>query len=228
MHQIEKIMGMVVNNLVLRTDVSGNPTVRELLDRVRQMTMEAYANEDVPFDKVVEAVKPVRNLSHNPLFQVMFSFHNSAKPDLKFPGFDFILHEPASNKSAKFDLDFLVIPRFEQSVQHGAKTGAKGITLDLEYNSDLFDAESMEAMLEQYEQVLIEMVAKPEQRIGQIPLITASQQKLLGECNQTNRETTQSQCIHKLFELQVELTPDAVAVEQDGKKLTYRELSDRA
>ncbi|BAZ82714.1 non-ribosomal peptide synthetase [Sphaerospermopsis kisseleviana CS-549] len=228
MHQIEKIMGMVVNNLVLRTDVSGNPTVRELLDRVRQMTMEAYANEDVPFDKVVEAVKPVRNLSHNPLFQVMFSFHNSAKPYLKFPGFDFILHEPASNKSAKFDLDFLVIPRFEQSVQHGAKTGAKGITLDLEYNSDLFDAESMEAMLEQYEQVLIEMVAKPEQRIGQIPLITASQQKLLGECNQTERENTQSQCIHKLFELQVELTPDAIAVEQDGKKLTYRELSDRA
>ncbi|QYX31920.1 non-ribosomal peptide synthetase [Sphaerospermopsis torques-reginae] len=228
MHQIEKIMGMVVNNLVLRTDVSGNPTVRELLDRVRQMTMEAYANEDVPFDKVVEAVKPVRNLSHNPLFQVMFSFHNSAKPYLKFPGFDFTLHEPANNKSAKFDLDFLVIPRFEQSVQHGAKTGAKGITLDLEYNSDLFDAESMEAMLEQYEQVLIEMVANPDQRIGQIPLITASQQKLLGEWNQTERETTQSQCIHKVFELQVELTPDAIAVEQDGKKLTYRELSDRA
>ncbi|MDB9319490.1 non-ribosomal peptide synthetase [Nodularia spumigena] len=228
MHQIEKIMGMVVNNLVLRTDVSANPTVRELLDRVRQMTMEAYANEDVPFDKVVEAVKPVRNLSHNPLFQVMFSFHNSAKPYLKFPGFDFTLHEPASNKSAKFDLDFLVIPRFEQSVQYGAKTAARGITLDLEYNSDLFDAFSMEAMLEQYEQVLIEMIANPDQRIGQIPLVTASQQKLLGEWNQTNRETTQSQCIHKLFELQVELTPDAVAVEQDGQKLTYRELSDRA
>ncbi|KZL47818.1 non-ribosomal peptide synthetase [Nodularia spumigena CENA596] len=228
MHQIEKIMGMVVNNLVLRTDVSGNPTVRELLDRVRQMTMEAYANEDVPFDKVVEAVKPVRNLSHNPLFQVMFSFHNSAKPYLKFPGFDFILHEPASNKSAKFDLDFLVIPRFEQSVQYGAKTGARGITLDLEYNSDLFDAESMEAMLEQYEQVLIEMVANPDQRIGQIPLVTESQQKLLGEWNQTVKENTQSQCIHKVFELQVELTPDAIAVEQDGKKLTYRELSDRA
>ena len=228
MHQIEKIMGMVVNNLVLRTDVSGNPTVRELLDRVRQMTMEAYANEDVPFDKVVEAVKPIRNLSHNPLFQVMFSFHNSAKPYLKFPGFDFTLHEPANNKSAKFDLDFLVIPRFEQSVQSGAKTGARGITLDLEYNSDLFDAESMEAMLEQYEQVLIEMLANPEQKICQIPLVTASQQKLLGEWNQTARENTQTQCIQKLFELQVELTPDAIAVEQDGKKLTYRELSDRA
>uniref|UniRef100_A0A2P1CYX6 AptA n=1 Tax=Fischerella sp. CENA298 TaxID=1622126 RepID=A0A2P1CYX6_9CYAN len=228
MHQIEKIIGMIVNNLVLRTDVSGNPTVRELLERVRQVTMEAYANEDVPFDKVVEAIRPVRNLSHNPLFQVMFSFHNSAKPHLNFPGLDITLQEPASNKSAKFDLDFLVIPRFEQSVQHGAKTGAKGITLVLEYNSDLFDAETIQAMLEQYEQVLIEMLANPEQQIGQIPLVTPSQQKLLGEWNQTHREYTHIQCIHKLLETQVELTPDAVAVEQDGQKLTYRELSDRA
>ncbi|MCP6760180.1 MAG: amino acid adenylation domain-containing protein [Fischerella sp. CENA71] len=228
MHQIEKIIGMIVNNLVLRTDVSGNPSVRELLERVRQVTMEAYANEDVPFDKVVEAIRPVRNLSHNPLFQVMFSFHNSAKPHLNFPGLDITLQEPASNKSAKFDLDFLVIPRFEQSVQHGAKTGAKGITLVLEYNSDLFDAETIQAMLEQYEQVLIEMVANPEQQIGQIPLVTPSQQKLLGEWNQTARKYKQIQCIHKLFEAQVELTPDAVAVEQDGQKLTYRALSDRA
>ncbi|MBD2493305.1 non-ribosomal peptide synthetase [Nostoc sp. FACHB-280] len=227
-HQIEKIMGMIVNNLVLRTDVSGNPTVRELLDRVRQVTMEAYANEDVPFDKVVEAIRPVRNLSHNPLFQVMFSFHNSAKPYLKFPGFDFFLHEPASNKSAKFDIDFLVIPRFEQSVQHGAKTGAKGITLVLEYNSDLFDADTMQEMLEQYQQVLIEMLANPEQQIGQIPLVTPSQQQLLEEWTQKYREYTQKECIYKLFEQQVELTPDAVAVEQDGHKLTYRELSDRA
>lgn len=228
MHQIEKIIGMIVNNLVLRTDISGNPTVRELLERVRQVTMEAYTNEDVPFDKVVEAIRPVRNLSHNPLFQVMFSFHNSAKPHLNFPGLDITLQEPASNKSAKFDLDFLVIPRFEQSIQHGAKTGAKGITLVLEYNSDLFDAETIQAMLEQYEQVLIEIVANPEQQIGQIPLVTPSQQKLLGEWNQTHREYTEKHCIQKLFEAQVELTPDAVAVEQDGQRLTYRELSDRS
>ncbi|MGJ5674779.1 MAG: amino acid adenylation domain-containing protein [Nostochopsis sp.] len=228
MHQIEKIIGMIVNNLVLRTDVSGNPTIRELLDRVRQVTMEAYANEDVPFDKVVEAIRPIRNLSHNPLFQVMFSFHNSAKPHLNLPGLDISLHEPASNKSAKFDIDFLVIPRFEQSVQHGAKTGAKGITLVLEYNSDLFDAATIQAMLEQYQKLLKEIVANPEQEIGKLPLLTQSQQKLLGEWNQTSREYTQKHCIHKLFESQVELTPDAVAVEQDGQKLTYRELSDRA
>ncbi|MBG1241151.1 non-ribosomal peptide synthetase [Nostoc sp. NZL] len=228
MHQIEKIIGMIVNNLVLRTDVSGNPTVRELLNRVRKVTMEAYANEDVPFDKVVETIRPIRNLSHNPLFQVMFSFHNSAKPHLNLPDLDISLHEPASNKSAKFDIDFLVIPRFEQSVQHGAKTGAKGITLVLEYNSDLFDAATVQAMLEQYQKLLEEIVVNPEKQIGKLALLNQSQEKLLEEWNQTHREYTQIDCIHKLFESQVKLTPDAVAVEQDGQRLTYRELSDRA
>jgi|GEM_PF-5343791 len=140
MHEIEKLIGMIVNNLVLRIDLSGNPTFRDLLARVRSCTMEAYANEDLPFDQVVEVLKPIRNLSHNPLFQVMFSFHNSPIPDLSLPGLDISLHEPISNKSSKFDLDFLVIPRFEQGVQNGSRTGARGITLVLEYNSDLFDA----------------------------------------------------------------------------------------
>ncbi|WP_242031206.1 amino acid adenylation domain-containing protein [Anabaena sp. FACHB-1237] len=177
MHQMEKIMGMIVNNLVLRTDVSGNPTVRELLHRVRKVTIEAYANEDIPFDKVVEAIKPVRNLSHNPLFQVMFSFHDSAKPCLIFPGLDVTLHESVSNRSAKFDLDFLVIPRFEQSVQYGSRMGSRGITLVLEYNSDLFDAETVEVMLEQYEQVLMQMIANPDQRVGEISLVRVKDRK---------------------------------------------------
>ncbi|MCW5314094.1 amino acid adenylation domain-containing protein [Nostoc sp. KVJ3] len=227
MHEIEKLIGMIVNNLVLRTDLSGNPTFRELLDRVRQVTLEAYANEDLPFDKVVEILKPIRNLSHNPLFQVMFSFHDSAMPDLNLPGLDISLHEPLSNKSAKFDLDFLVIPRFEQSVQNGAKTGAKGITLVLEYNSDLFDAATIQQMLEQYQKLLQNIVGNPEQQIGKIPLLTESQQNLLLEWNHTPREYTQIDCIHKLFESQVERSPDAVAIEQEAQKLTYRELSDR-
>ncbi|MEH2266221.1 amino acid adenylation domain-containing protein [Nostoc sp.] len=228
MQEIEKLIGMIVNNLVLRTDLSGNPTFRELLDRVRKVTLEAYANEDLPFDKVVDILKPIRNLSYNPLFQVMFSFHDSAMPDLSLPGLDISLHEPLSNKSAKFDLDFLVIPRFEQSVQNGAKRGAKGITLVLEYNSDLFDAATIQQMLEQYQILLKGIVANPEQRICQLPLLTQTQQQLLVEWNQTHREYSASKCVHELFAAQVELTPDAVAVQQEGQKLTYRELSDRA
>jgi amino acid adenylation domain-containing protein/non-ribosomal peptide synthase protein (TIGR01720 family) len=228
MHEIEKLIGMIVNNLVLRTDLSGNPTFRELLNRVRQVTLEAYANEDLPFDKVVEVLKPIRNLSHNPLFQVMFSFHDSAMPDLSFPDLDISLHEPISNKSAKFDLDFLVIPRFEQSVQHGAKTGAKGITLVLEYNSDLFDTATIKQMLEEYQIILGCIVANPEQQVGKLPILTQYQKRLLVEWNQTYRNYTQTDCIHKLIESQAELTPDAVALYWDGQQLTYRELSDRA
>ena len=227
MHEIEKLIGMIVNNLVLRTDLSGNPTFRELLGRVRSCTMEAYANEDLPFDKVVEVLKPIRNLSHNPLFQVMFSFHDSPMPDLSLPGLDISLHEPISNKSAKFDLDFLVIPRFEQRVQNGSKTGAKGITLVLEYNSDLFDAATIQRMLEQYQNLLEVIVANPEQHIGELPLLTQYQQQLLAEWNQTHKEYTVPQCIMKLFAEQVERSPNAVAV-QSGQQLTYRELSDRA
>ncbi|MEH2284582.1 MAG: amino acid adenylation domain-containing protein [Nostoc sp.] len=228
MQEVEKLIGMIVNNLVLRTDLSGNPTFRELLGRVRQVTLEAYSNEDLPFDKVVEVLKPIRNLSHNPLFQVMFSFHDSPMPDLSLPGLDISLHEPISNKSAKFDLDFLVIPRSEQRVQNGSKTGAKGITLVLEYNSDLFDAATIQQMLEQYQNLLEGIVANPEQHLGELPLLTQTQQQLLVEWNQTHREYTAKECIHDLFAAQVERSPDTVAIQQEGQQLTYRELSDRA
>uniref|UniRef100_A0A2P1CZA1 AptA2 n=1 Tax=Nostoc sp. HIID-D1B TaxID=2027338 RepID=A0A2P1CZA1_9NOSO len=228
MHEVEKLIGMIVNNLVLRTDLSGNPTFKELLGRVRQVTLEAYTNEDLPFDKVVEVLKPIRNLSHNPLFQVMFSFHDSPMPDLNLPGLDISLHEPISNKSAKFDLDLLVIPRSEQRVQNGSKTGAKGITLVLEYNSDLFDAATIQQMLEQYQILLEGIVVNPEQRVSELPLLTQTQQQLLLEWNQIHREYPAKECIHDLFAAQVESTPDAVAIQQEGQQLTYRELSDRA
>ncbi|MDF5723373.1 MAG: amino acid adenylation domain-containing protein [Rhizonema sp. PD37] len=228
MQEIEKLVGMIVNNLVLRTDLSGNPTFRELLGRVRCCTLEAYANEDLPFDKVVEVLKPIRNLSHNPLFQVMFSFHDSPMPDLSLPGLDISLHEPISNKSAKFDLDFLVIPRFEQRVQNGSKTKAKGISLVLEYNSDLFDAATIQRMLDQYQNLLKLIVANPEQHLGELPLLNQEQQQLLEEWNQKYIEYTDIKCIQQLVAEQVERSPNAIAVEQDGQRLTYRELSDRA
>ncbi len=228
MREIERLIGMIVNNLVLRTDLSSNPTFRELVGRVRSCTLEAYANEDLPFDKVVEVLKPIRNLSHNPLFQVMFSFHDSPLPDLSLPGLNISLHEPVSNKSAKFDLDFLVIPRSEQRVQNSSKTGAKGITLVLEYNSDLFDAATIQRILEQYQTLLEGIVANPEHRVFELPLLTQAQQQLLVEWNQTHREYPSKECVHQLFAAQVELTPDAVAIQQSGQHLTYRELNDRA
>ena len=220
--EVEGLIGMIVNNLVLRTDVSGNPTFRELLSRVRETTLEAFANEDLPFDKVVEVLKPVRNLSYNPLFQAMFSFHDTPLPDLILPGLKITTNVALSNKSTKFDLDVVIIPNSQQQGRD------KGITVIWEHNTDLFDAATIQQMVDQYQNLLETIVVQPNQQIRELPLLTPSQQRLLGEWNQTDKEDTQNQCIHKLFELQVELTPDAIALEQNGQKLTYRELSDRA
>ena len=222
MRETEQLIGMIVNNLVLRTDLSGNPTFRELLGRVRKVSLEAFANEDLPFDKVVEVIKPIRNLSYNPLFQVMFSFHDSPRPDLTLPGLNITTNVALSNKSTKFDLDVVLIP-------HSQLNGKdKGITLIWEYNADLFDAATIQQMVDQYQVLLKGIVDNPEQRVSELPILNQPQQELLMEWNQTHREYTQKNCIHKLFESQVELTPDAVAVEQDGQKLTYRQLSDRS
>nr|WP_322642344.1 MULTISPECIES: non-ribosomal peptide synthetase [unclassified Nostoc]MDZ7989625.1 amino acid adenylation domain-containing protein [Nostoc sp. DedVER02]MDZ8113701.1 amino acid adenylation domain-containing protein [Nostoc sp. DedVER01b] len=219
MRETEQLIGMIVNNLVLRTDLSGEPTFGELLERVRQVTLEAFANEDLPFDKVVEVLKPIRNLSYNPLFQVMFSFHDSPRPDLTLPGLNITTNVALSNKSTKFDLDVVLIPQYGEG---------EGITAIWEYNTDLFDAATIQQMVEQYQNLLEKIVANPEQQISELSLLTQSQQQLLMEWNQTHKEYSTDECIHKLFEAQVELTPDAVAVEQDGQRLTYRELSDRA
>ncbi|MEH2348456.1 MAG: amino acid adenylation domain-containing protein [Nostoc sp.] len=219
MRETEQLIGMIVNNLVLRTDLSGNPTFRELLGRVRQVSLEAFANEDLPFDKVVEVLKPIRNLSYNPLFQVMFSFHDSPQPDLTLPELNIRTNVALSNQSTKFDLDVVLIP------QHG---GEKGISVIWEYNTDLFDAATIQQMAEQYQTLLEGIIANPEQRISELPLLTPTQQQLLLEWNQTHKEYPAKECVHELFEAQVELTPDAVAIQQAGQKLTYRELSDRA
>lgn len=219
MRETEQLIGMIVNNLVLRTDLSGNPTFRELLGQVRQVTLEAFANEDLPFDKVVEVLKPIRNLSYNPVFQVMFSFHDSPRPDLTLPGLNITTNVALSNKSTKFDLDVVLIPQYGEG---------KGITAIWEYNTDLFDAATIQQMVEMYQNLLKKIVVSTEQRISNLPLLTQSQQQLLMEWNQTHKEYSSVECIHKLFEAQVELTPDAVAVEQDGQRLTYRELSDRS
>lgn len=219
MRETEQLIGMIVNNLVLRTDLSANSTFRELLSQVRQVTLEAFANEDLPFDKVVEVLKPIRNLSYNPVFQVMFSFHDSPRPDLTLPGLNITTNVALSNKSTKFDLDVVLIPQYGEG---------KGITAIWEYNTDLFDATTIQQMVDQYQNLLEVIVANPEQRIYDLPLLTQSQQQLLMEWNQTHKEYSSGECIHKLFEAQVDLTPNAVAVEQDGQKLTYCELSDRA
>lgn len=236
MQAIEGLIGMIVNNIVLRNNLAGNPSFRELLQQVRQVTLDAYSNEDLPFDYVVEALKPARNLSYNPLFQVMFSFHDAQLPDLQqIPGVHVGLHETVTNRSAKFDLDVVVIPRTEQRLgQHSTHKQESvltdGITLLWEYNADLFDPVTIRRMMAEYQVVLEAAVRKPDAPLSELELLTAAQQQqLLYGWNQTGTAyANDTRCIHQLFEAQVEKTPDTIAVVDGRQQLTYRELNHQA
>jgi amino acid adenylation domain-containing protein len=215
--ETEQLIGMLVNNVVLRTDLSGNPTFRELLGRVRQVTLEAYMHQDVPFDAVVDKLQPERDLSRNPLFQVMFSFHDSPLLDLKLPGLALDLHEGLNNGSAKFDLNIVAIPRSEQRVGLSPKAGADGIDIIWEYNTDLFDDTTISRMIEHYQVLLHRIVADPGQRLAALPVLTeAERQQLLVTWNDTQTDYPRNACIQHLFEAQVEQTPHAIAVSFSG------------
>jgi amino acid adenylation domain-containing protein len=226
--ETEGLIGMIINNIVLRNDLSGNPTVRELLTRVRDTTLEAYAHQDLPFDKVVEALQPKRELSHNPLFQVIFGFHDAPMSDVELPGLDVNLVVGLSNGSAKFDLNVIVIPHSNQHL--GRSRGeTDGLTLLWEYNTDLFDEATMTSMIGHYQRLLESMVADPERRISDFPMLTeAEKQQILFEWNDTGKDYPKGLCIHQLFEAQAERTPDAVAAVFEGQELTYRELNRRS
>ncbi|MBE9038586.1 non-ribosomal peptide synthetase family protein, partial [aff. Roholtiella sp. LEGE 12411] len=195
---------------------SGNPSFGELLTRVREMTLAAYAHQDLPFELVVEALQPERNLSHTPLFQVMFELDNTPLSEMELPGLT-LSPWATENSTAAFDLIL--------SMQETAG----GLVGSWEYNSDLFDAATITRMMGHFQTLLEGIVAHPEQRIGELPMLTAPErQQLLFEWNDTHTEYPQHQCIHELFESQVERTPDAVAVVFADQQLTYRQLNNRA
>ncbi|RCJ26208.1 non-ribosomal peptide synthetase [Nostoc minutum NIES-26] len=214
--EIEGLIGFFVNTLVLRTDLSGNPSFQQLLGRVRQMTLQAYAHPDLPFEELVKALQPQRNLSHTPLFQVMFVLQNAPISEVKLAGLT-ISSLPVEGATAKFDLTL--------SMQNTA-TGLVGMW---QYNADLFDAGTIERMSGHFQTLLEGIIANSQQRITQLPLLTElEQQQLLVEWNNTQVDYPQDKCIHQLFEEQVERTPDAVAVVFENQQLTYHQLNCRA
>ena len=214
--ELEGLIGFFVNTLVLRTDLSDNPTFRGLLSRVREVTLGAYDHQDLPFDLLVEELKPERDLSYTPLFQVMFILQNAPMSAIELS--DLTLQSVAtSSKTAKFDLTL--------SIQENES----GIGGELEYNSDLFDATTIARMAGHFQILLEGIVANPQERVAQLPLLTSSEKyRLLLEWNNTQTEYPQDKCIHQLFEEQVEKSPNAVALVFKNKQLTYRELNQRA
>jgi amino acid adenylation domain-containing protein len=213
---IHNLIGSFLNTLVLRTDLSGSPTFKQLLLRVRDHCRGAYAHQDLPFEKLVEELQPERDMARNPLFQVMFLFQNSPTADLNLP--DITVEAVGVNPNiSKFDLTLSLTER-----------GGK-LTGFFEYSNDLFERPTIQRMIGHFYTLLDGIVANPEQRISALPLLPGKEKHhLLVEWNDTHADYPKDSCFHELFEAQVEKTPDAIAVESEGKQITYGELNARA
>ncbi len=214
--EIEGLIGFFVNTLALRADLSGNPTFQQLLARVRKAALGAYAHQDLPFEKLVEELRPERSLSHTPLFQVMFALQHAPNTTREFKG---LSTGPVriDGEAAKFDLTLFL---YEEE---------RGLRAALQYNTDLFDNATITRMLGHFQILLEGIVTNPEARLSNLPILTeVEKHQLLVEWNDTRRKYPKDQCIHQLFEAQVEKTPEAIALVFEDQQLTYRELNSRA
>jgi amino acid adenylation domain-containing protein len=212
----EGLIGLFVNTLVLRTSLSGDPSFRELLDRIREVTLGAYAHDNLPFEKLVEELQPERDMSRSPLFQVMFSLQNATAETLRLAGLEAI-DTGVGDETAKFDLAFGL-----------AEIGGE-LLGSLQYNVDLFDAATMERLVQHYELLLEGVVADPDRQLSQLPLLLEEDRhKLLVEWNDTHVVYDLEKCVHQLFEAQASQTPDAEAVVAGQVRLSYGELESRA
>jgi amino acid adenylation domain-containing protein len=214
--EIEQLIGFFVNSLVLRTDLSGNPTFRELLRRVREVTLGAYAYQDLPFERLVESLQPERDLNRNPLFQVVFALQNAPIEALELPGLR-LSPLDIDPGTARFDLEFQVVECL----------GSLGVVVV--YSTDLFDQITITRMLEHFQALLESIVTHPEQRLANLSLLTEIERhQLLRLWNDTQADYPKDLCIHQLFEAQVERSFEAVAVVFEDEQLTYRELNIRS
>ena len=214
--ETEELIGFFVNTLALRTDLSGNPSFKEVLGRVREVTLGGAAHQELPFEKVVEELQPERDLSRSPVFQVMLALQNMPEHRFEMPNLTISPLE-ADPGTAKFDLTMFVGP---------SESGLLGM---LEYNTDLFDRDTVERMLVHFKTLLQSIVNDPEQRILSLPMLQEPErQQLLVDWNDTHTDFPYDLCFHQLFEAQVELAPAAVAVVSDEETLTYTELNARA
>jgi amino acid adenylation domain-containing protein len=214
--ETECLIGFFVNTLVFRSRFSEQMTFRELLVQVREMALEAYAQQDLPFEKLVEELQPERSLSHSPLFQVMFDLQNAPMQDLELQGLR-LTPLPFDSRMAKFDLVMTV------SELDGR------LNAQLEYNTALFDAATIRRMARHLEHLLAVAVSNPDEQVSRLQLLTGDEwQQIVFEWNDTQAEIEPALCIHELFERQAAATPEAVAVVLNDERLTYRELNERA
>nr|WP_232028865.1 non-ribosomal peptide synthetase [Streptomyces lincolnensis] len=219
--RLDDLVGCFVNTLVLRTDTSGDPAFRDLLDRVRETDLAAYAHQDLPFEHLVEALNPPRSLARHPLFQVMLAFRPTAGPRLDLPGLR-TRTLPVETGATKIDLTFNL---GELRAPDGTPDGIEGV---LQYSADLFDRGTAEELAARLERLLHAAVTHPGRTIGTLDILAPEERhRLLVEFNDTAREVPDT-TFPRLFEARAAETPDAVAVSDAETALTYRQLDVRA
>jgi len=213
--EVENLIGFFVNTLVLRTDLSGNPTFNELLGRVRKVTLEAYAHQDLPFEKLVEEIQPERRLNHNPLFQVAFVLQNV--PTLSGAIFDQQPNQaPITVGATKFDLSLSLAE------------GDREISGAFEYITALFNGDTISRMIGHFQTLLASIVTNPDARLSDLAILTESERsQLLSEAHGITSDLPELTA-HQLFENQVQQSPQNTAVIFNDTKLTYEELNRRA
>ena len=216
--EIENLIGFFVNTLVMRVDISGKPTVGEVLERVKQQAIGAQQHQDIPFEQVVEIVQPVRSLAHSPLFQVVFAWQDAPMGRPELPGLQIEPLESGSHMVSKFDLTLSL------------KESGGYIVGGLEYATALFDRKSVERYAEYYRRLLEGMVeAGAEQAVDSLGMLPEDERRqVLYEWNQTERELPGAGSVHELFEEQVRKNPEAVAVVFGDVTLSYQELNAQA
>ncbi|WP_212004915.1 non-ribosomal peptide synthase/polyketide synthase [Chitinophaga sp. HK235] len=213
--ELEGLIGFFINTLAFRTDLSGNPSFSALLQQVKQTTLEAYAHQEVPFEKIVDVVVKDRDLSRNPVFQVALVLQNLPDvPELRLGSLE-MMEEGADNTTAKLDLTIIF------------REGREGIGASVEYCADLFHADTITRMMSQFRQLLQAIVTAPATRVASLPLLDAADEKLLLEdFNHTAVAYPKDKTIVQLFAEQVQRRPDAVAVLFKEEVLTYRQLDE--
>ena len=214
--ETENLIGVFINNLVLRSDLAGNPTFRQVLARVRETCRGAYSHQDIPFAKLIEALRPERDLGTTPLFQVMFNLENLPEPEIIIPGLrmeEFDFERPV----ADYELTLEVIPVGDR------------LRCFFAYNIDIFDRGTLERMAGHYRTLLEGIVGEPDCRLELLPLLPpAERHQILVEWNRTEAYFPCDATIHQLFEAQAARTPEAAAFISESGNLTYGDLDRRS
>ncbi|MBZ5520986.1 MAG: amino acid adenylation domain-containing protein [Acidobacteriia bacterium] len=218
---IEDLVGFFVNTLVMRSDASGDPAFQELVQRIRNFDLAAYANQDVPFERLVDALQPVRSMARHPLVQVMLVLQNAPEARLDLDGLK-IAAQPMREITAKFDLTLNL------GEQHGDSSGSQGMEGHLEYSLDLFDRATAESMVRRLVWLLEQAVAAPGMPVSRLQIVSEQERRMLLEEFNQQMPAVRATTLTAQFEAQAANTPQSIAASLGGQSLTYAELNEHA